>query len=152
LILQALEFPNAVVSAVVACKNGIKRTHIVDARIDGGLLLELYSRDGVGTMISTDFYEGIRGARSTDLENIMVPPPSHHPPRAPPKHMIRAQEITASKPKAFAAKDIVLESQDICGCSFHQVQKLLIMAPSADLKNIMVLPFLLPVVDTSSAP
>jgi amino-acid N-acetyltransferase len=29
----------------------------VDARIDGGLLLELYSRDGVGTMISTDFYE-----------------------------------------------------------------------------------------------
>lgn len=70
--MQALKFPNAVVSAVVACKNGIKRTHIVDARIDGGLLLELYSRDGVGTMISTDFYEGIRGARASDLENIMV--------------------------------------------------------------------------------
>ena len=34
----------------------------VDARVDGGLLLELYTRDGVGdaTMISTDFYEGIR--------------------------------------------------------------------------------------------
>ena len=70
--LQALKFPNAVVSAVVACKNGIKRTHIVDARIDGGLLLELYSRDGVGTMISTDFYEGIRGAQPSDLDNIMV--------------------------------------------------------------------------------
>lgn len=34
----------------------------IDASIDGSMLLELYSRDGVGTMISTDFYEGIRGA------------------------------------------------------------------------------------------
>ena len=34
----------------------------VDARSDGGLLLELYTRDGVGgaSMISTDLYEGIR--------------------------------------------------------------------------------------------
>ncbi len=37
---------------------GVKRAHLLDARIDGGLLLELYSRDGVGTMISADFYEG----------------------------------------------------------------------------------------------
>lgn len=33
--------------------------------MDGGLLLELYSRDGVGCMISTDFYEGIRRASGT---------------------------------------------------------------------------------------
>ncbi len=45
---------------------------MVDARLDGGMLLELYSRDGVGTMISTDFYEGIRRARSRDLEAIAV--------------------------------------------------------------------------------
>lgn len=38
---------------------GVKRAHLLDARIDGGLLLELYSRDGVGTMISADFYEGV---------------------------------------------------------------------------------------------
>ena len=37
---------------------GVKRSHLLDARLDGGLLLELYSRDGVGTMISADFYEG----------------------------------------------------------------------------------------------
>ena len=70
--LQAMQFPNSVVSAVVACKNGVKRTHIVDARIDGGLLLELYSRDGVGSMISTDFYEGIRAAGTADLDSILV--------------------------------------------------------------------------------
>jgi hypothetical protein len=51
---------------------GVKRAHLVDARLDGGMLLELYSRDGVGTMISTDFYEGIRRARSRDLEAIAV--------------------------------------------------------------------------------
>ena len=70
--MQALRLPNSVVSAVVACKNGIKRTHLVDARIDGGMLLELYSRDGVGTMISADFYEGIRPAQTTDLDAIQV--------------------------------------------------------------------------------
>jgi amino-acid N-acetyltransferase len=51
---------------------GLKRAHLVDARLDGGMLLELYSRDGVGTMISTDFYEGIRRAASRDLEAIAV--------------------------------------------------------------------------------
>lgn len=71
--LQAMKFPNSVVSAVVACKNGVKRTHIVDARIEGGLVLELYSRDGIGCMISTDLYEGIRSAAPVDLDNIMVP-------------------------------------------------------------------------------
>ena len=38
---------------------GVKRAHLVDAHMEGGLILELYSRDGVGTMISTDFYEGM---------------------------------------------------------------------------------------------
>ncbi|KAK9824282.1 hypothetical protein WJX72_009159 [[Myrmecia] bisecta] len=67
---QAINFPNSVLASIVACKNGVKRAHLVDARIDGGLLLELYSRDGVGTMISADFYEGIRQALPHDLESI----------------------------------------------------------------------------------
>ena len=62
--MQALAFPNGVMAACMACKHGVKRAHLVDARMDGGLLLELYTRDGVGTMISTDFYEGIRPAVS----------------------------------------------------------------------------------------
>ena len=65
-----MRFPNSVVSAVVACKNGVKRAHLVDARTDGGLLLELYTRDGVGTMISTDFYEGIKPASPAHLDAI----------------------------------------------------------------------------------
>lgn len=65
-------FPTAVAVAVMACVKGVKRSHLVDARLDGGMLLELYSRDGVGTMISTDFYEGIRRATSRDLEAVQV--------------------------------------------------------------------------------
>jgi hypothetical protein len=65
-------FPVAVSVSVVACCKGVKRTHLVDARVDGGLLLELYSRDGVGTMISADFYEGIRPARMADVDGIHV--------------------------------------------------------------------------------
>ena len=56
---QALDFPSAVLAALVVCKNGVKRAHLVDARLDGGLLLELYTRDGFhgSTMLSSDFYE-----------------------------------------------------------------------------------------------
>ncbi len=54
---QAMGIPTGLLASLVACKNGVRRAHLVDARIDGGLILELYSRDGVGTMISSDFYE-----------------------------------------------------------------------------------------------
>jgi hypothetical protein len=37
-------FPTAVAVAVVACVKGVKRAHLIDARMDGGMLLELYSR------------------------------------------------------------------------------------------------------------
>ena len=67
---QRSRVPPALVAAVAATARGVKRSHLVDARVDGGLLLELYSRDGVGTMVSADFYEGIRGATHVDVEGI----------------------------------------------------------------------------------
>lgn len=67
---QRSRVPPALVAAVAATARGVKRSHLVDARVDGGLLLELYSRDGVGTMVSADFYEGIRGAQLVDVDGI----------------------------------------------------------------------------------
>ncbi|BDA40699.1 Amino-acid acetyltransferase [Coccomyxa sp. Obi] len=67
---KAMHIPTGLLASVVACKNGVKRAHLVSAYIEGGLILELYSRDGVGCMISTDFYEGIRPAKQTDLKAI----------------------------------------------------------------------------------
>lgn len=62
--------PLPLMAASVSCRAGVKRAHLIDARIDGSLLLELYSRDGVGVMISNDFYEGIRPAVPSDLAGI----------------------------------------------------------------------------------
>ncbi|CAD7699585.1 unnamed protein product [Ostreobium quekettii] len=61
------ELPRSVLACILACHEGVNRSHLVDAKVDGGLLLELYTRDGLGTMISTDFYQGIRQARAGDL-------------------------------------------------------------------------------------
>jgi hypothetical protein len=66
-IRRPSKIPPAVIAAYEACRGGVSRAHLVDARMEGGLLLELYRRDGVGTMISADFYEGIRRAGPLDV-------------------------------------------------------------------------------------
>lgn len=65
-----LGLPMPLVACCMACRAGVKRAHLVDGRMDGSLVLELYSRDGVGVMISGDFFEGIRRAVPADLEGI----------------------------------------------------------------------------------
>lgn len=48
---------------------GVKRAHIISP-INGALLQELYTRDGSGTLISRDIYEGIRVANVGDVAGI----------------------------------------------------------------------------------
>lgn len=57
--------------AIRACVNGVKRSHMVSRHVDGGLLQELFTRDGEGLMISKDMYEGVRMARHSDIVSIM---------------------------------------------------------------------------------
>jgi len=59
-------------SSVSSCRAGVKRAHLIPAFVEGSLLLELYTRDGVGTMISKDFYEGCRPAHGDDLDKILA--------------------------------------------------------------------------------
>jgi len=56
--------------AIAAVKRGCHRAHFVDADLDGSLLLELYTKDGVGTMICSDMHSGIRQATVDDIEGI----------------------------------------------------------------------------------
>lgn len=58
-------------SAVNLCLNGINRVHILDRQIDGALLQELFTRDGVGTLISANAYEGTRQANIDDVAGIL---------------------------------------------------------------------------------
>lgn len=52
-----------------ALEKGVRRAHII-APTGGALLQELYTRDGSGTLISRDLYEGIRPANVNDVAGI----------------------------------------------------------------------------------
>jgi len=53
--------------AVEACFLGVQRAHLIQRQEDGSLLLELFTRDGGGLMISRDIYDGVRPARPSDI-------------------------------------------------------------------------------------
>lgn len=54
-------------AAAFVCRGGVQRVHLLDGTVGGALLLELFQRDGVGTMVASDVYEGTRMAQDTDL-------------------------------------------------------------------------------------
>ncbi|KAI4315081.1 hypothetical protein L6164_027927 [Bauhinia variegata] len=57
-------------AAAFVCRGGVQRVHLLDGTISGVLLLELFKRDGMGTMVASDLYEGTRMAQVTDLPGI----------------------------------------------------------------------------------
>jgi len=59
------------IHAVRACINGVARTHLLDYQIDGVLLLELFTRDGVGIMVSAEAYDTKRRATVEDIGGIL---------------------------------------------------------------------------------
>ena len=54
-----------------ACNEGVKRVHFLQQDQDGSLLLELFSRDGVGTLLSTASFDQIRIASVDDVGGIL---------------------------------------------------------------------------------
>ncbi len=58
-------------NAAHACRGGVRRVHLISRNIDGALLLELYTRDGIGTLVTADNYEGLRTASIDDIGGIM---------------------------------------------------------------------------------
>ena len=58
-------------NAAHACRGGVRRVHLISRNIDGSLLLELYTRDGVGTLVTADYYEGLRTATIDDIGGIL---------------------------------------------------------------------------------
>lgn len=57
--------------AVSACLNNVRRVHLISRHIDGAILKELYTRDGVGTLITAETYEGLREAVIDDVGGIL---------------------------------------------------------------------------------
>lgn len=57
--------------AALACQEGVPRVHIVDGSQDEALLSELFSNEGVGTMIHADDYQQIREAYASDIPALL---------------------------------------------------------------------------------
>ncbi|MGH8659230.1 MAG: amino-acid N-acetyltransferase [Gammaproteobacteria bacterium] len=57
--------------AVRSCRAGVRRVHLVDSRVDGSLLLELFTRDGSGTMVSATPYDQMRAATVDDVAGVL---------------------------------------------------------------------------------
>src|SRR5436190_3330201 len=57
--------------AIRACDNGVRRAHLISRHVDGALLLELFTRDGVGTMIASAPLAHMRNATIDDVGGIL---------------------------------------------------------------------------------
>ena len=57
--------------AMKACSGGVPRAHVVPFSMDGSALLELFTHDGVGTMISSQNLESLRDASIDDVGGIL---------------------------------------------------------------------------------
>jgi amino-acid N-acetyltransferase len=56
--------------AVRAAQGGVPRVHIIDGRVEEGLLAEVFSNEGIGTLIHTNEYQAIRRAQRRDARAI----------------------------------------------------------------------------------
>lgn len=58
--------------AVAACTAGVQRVHIINGRVDEGLLAEVFSNEGIGTLIYANEYQQIRAAKKKDVRAIQM--------------------------------------------------------------------------------
>ena len=77
-LLAALPAPSAPTDAafylrhcVKACREGVERSHILPFGVDGALLQEVYTHDGIGTMVVDEKLESLREATSDDVGGIL---------------------------------------------------------------------------------
>lgn len=69
---QAYRQHNELMPAVLeALETKVERIHLLNAQMDGALLLELYTRDGVGTLVAAEQFETLRAATVEDISGIL---------------------------------------------------------------------------------
>ena len=68
--LQPLEAVSKLDNAVRASKAGVPRVHVIDGTTPEGLLTEVFSNEGVGTLVHANEYQAIRKAQKKDLRAV----------------------------------------------------------------------------------
>lgn len=56
---------------VRACQGGVERSHILPFAVDGALLMEVFTHDGIGTMVIDEKLESLREATADDIGGIL---------------------------------------------------------------------------------
>ena len=54
-----------------ACRGGVERSHILPFAIDGALLMEVFTHDGIGTMVVDEKLESLRQATPDDIGGVL---------------------------------------------------------------------------------
>ena len=57
--------------AVAACKAGVPRVHVINGAVEEGLLAEVFTNEGVGTLIYGNEFQQIRRALKKDIRSIL---------------------------------------------------------------------------------
>ncbi len=65
------EHPEQLLAAAAVCRRGIPRVHMLDGMHRGVLLDEIFSEEGVGTMVHTDSYREIRPLHEDDIPELL---------------------------------------------------------------------------------
>jgi amino-acid N-acetyltransferase len=66
------DLPSKLENAVRAVRGGVPRVHIIDGRLEEGLLGEVFSNEGIGTLIHANEYQSIRRAQKKDARAILA--------------------------------------------------------------------------------
>jgi amino-acid N-acetyltransferase len=59
-------------NAAAACQAGVPRVHVINGRVDEALLTEVFSNEGIGTLVHANEYQQIRRALKKDIRAIML--------------------------------------------------------------------------------
>lgn len=68
---QAAEIARVLPSAIRACRAGVGRVHFLDRKADGAMLMEFFTRDGVGTVMTSAPLAILRDASIDDVGAIL---------------------------------------------------------------------------------
>jgi amino-acid N-acetyltransferase len=65
------EILSKAIHAVAACKAGVPRVHVINGNVEEGLLAEVFTNEGVGTLIYGNEFQQIRRALKKDVRSIL---------------------------------------------------------------------------------
>jgi amino-acid N-acetyltransferase len=68
----AAEIVSKAQCASAACAAGVSRVHVINGRVDEALLTEVFSNEGIGTLIYANEYQQIRRAMKKDVRAILA--------------------------------------------------------------------------------